>query len=269
MRSSCRRSRCSSRAVELAVDTDQSFTASVVDELSRGLDGDGEFETVVDGSTITYDVDLSKRGAHTIGPLRVVARDLFGFWERSFYYGFSTEVVAYPPVRSLGDDLAGGFAGMTDDREHFDSLREYQRGDALRDVNWKASAKRASGDMVVTRYAGRGSSDRVVVAAEADPSHPDEVAEAAASVAAHLLDAGLAVGVVTHQGSVAPSTGTEHRRHLLDLLARMGRGSLSQSLRDEADVLVTADRSGAHVELAGGRRPYRSLLRNRSPGVTA
>lgn len=247
------------RTVELSLGADKAVAVTVVDSVGDGLDGDGTIETVTDGRAIRYEVRLARRGIHTLGPLRVTATDLFGLWKRTFYYGDTTRVTVFPRIRPLEGtaDLLQGYIGLADEREQFDSLREYEQGDALRDVNWKASAKRPPGELFVTKFVGEGATNRVLVAAEVRGQRADSVAEATASVAAHLLDAGLHVGLVTAQGRIDPSAGDEHRRRLLTLLARLDRGHLRSRYRREADVVVRAPEGGGHVRIdidGGGHR---------------
>lgn len=247
------------RIVELSVESDSSFAATVHDVVPEGLDADGTVRTVADGRTITYDAGLAKRGIHTLGPIRITASDLFGLWERTFYYGDTTTVVVVPPIRPLEEtaQLLRRYVGLTEEREQFDNLREYEYGDALRDVNWKASAKRPADELYVTEFAGEGATHRVLVAAEVASQRADSVAEATASVVVHLLDAGLDVGLVTPQGRVDPAKGDEHRRRLLVLLARLDRGRLRSRYRREADVLVRAPADGGHVNIDVEGEPHR------------
>lgn len=93
----------------------------------------------------------------------------------------------------------------------------------------------------------------------------DDVAEAAASVLAYLLDAGLAVGLTVPGGRVEPGTGPDHRTELLTLLARTYPGTVGDSRREGTDVLVQSsadeedvrvtvgDRTVAFSQLSGGR----------------
>lgn len=247
------------RTVELTVESDRPFAATVRDGVGDGLVGDGTMETVADGRSLAYEVRLARRGVHTLGPVRVTATDLFGLWERTFYHGHTARVTVFPKVRPLEETatLLRGYVGLTDEREQFDSLREYEHGDALRNVNWKASAKRPAGDLFVTQFAGEGSTNRVLLAAESVGQRADSVAEATASVAAHLLDAGLQVGVVTPDGRVDPSSGHEHRRRLLALLARLQQGRLRRRHSREADVLVRAPEDGSHVRVEVDRDRHR------------
>lgn len=247
------------RTVELVLDSRRAYPVTLTETLGDGLRGPTRHETVADGRELAYELELAERGAHAIGPLRIVATDPLGLWTRRFSYGRTHEVVVFPRVHALRDTASflTGYIGVTDERGQFDSIREYQRGDPLRDVNWRASAKRPD-DLVVTTFAGEGATNRVVVAAESPGPRADSVAEAAASVACHLLDAGISVGVVTPTGELRPATGDPHRRTLLAHLARLDRGTLSPSATRDGDIHVRAPESGGHVEIAtdGHARRY-------------
>lgn len=235
----------------------------IVDRLGDGLRGDPVLHTTTDSDWVGYDVTLHERGVHAIGPSSVQTRDPLGLWEHTTYTTTTARVTVYPRVHPLGHTAAllGSYVGRTAEREHFDGVREYRPGDPLRDVNWKASAKRPGG-LAVTEYAGTGSSNHVTVVAEAVGPRADGVAEAAASVVAYLLDNGLAVELVTEAGVIPAGAGDPHRRRILESLARLDRGRVRRRHRDRADVSITAPESGEHVEIVVGtdRRRYAELL---------
>jgi uncharacterized protein (DUF58 family) len=246
------------RTVELAVEADRSYPAVVRDKLAPGLRGDAELRTETDGRALSYEIELADRGVHAVGPCYVEATDPFGLWTVEFTAGDARQVTVFPRVHELRDTatLLTGYVGITDEREQFAGVREYERGDPLRDVNWKASAKHPDG-LAVTEYAGEGATDRVTVAAEALGPREDSVAEAAASIAAHLLDAGIAVGVATPTGTLDPAHGDPHRRRMLGVLAEFGRGKLRQRRKDEAEIVVHAPESGEHVTVTVGDDDHR------------
>jgi len=104
-----------------------------------------------------------RRGEHTLPPLVVVSGAPFGLFanERSFE---STETfLVYPEIEQLGSrsgrsNLATALAdavsprGLGDTRS-IRTVRDYRSGDDLRQVHWKASAKRApSGTLMVKEH---------------------------------------------------------------------------------------------------------------------
>lgn len=230
----------------------------VEDRLPDGLDGEGVVSVAADEGH--YTVTVAQRGVHRIGPLYATVGDPLGFWTRRFRFGGSTSLVAVPSVDRVDvDALVGGSSGRTDDRAEFDSVREYQRGDPLRNVNWKASAKHTDG-LVVTTYAGHDASESVTVVADASSGDPDVVATAAASVAIGFLDAGYAVGLHTATETVEPSAATEQRRRLLTALARLRPARPPDHRRDPGTVVVRGKTTGgAEVQVGDTTRPYGAL----------
>lgn len=245
--------------------------ARVEDSLDAGIRGDPIEHVTTDADWTSYDVTLRERGVHTIGPATVSVVDPLGLWTRTVHDHRTSRVTVYPRVHPLGHTatLLEGYIGITNEREHFDGVREYRPGDPLRDVNWKASAKQPGG-LAVTEYAGEGASNHVTVVAEALGPRADGVAEATASIVAHLLDNGLAVEVVTADGVIPAGNGDPHRRRILETLARLERGGVRRRHRENADIHITAPETGEHVEVTIGtdRRRYAELLDTAS-GVTA
>ncbi|QDX40025.1 DUF58 domain-containing protein [Salarchaeum sp. JOR-1] len=249
------------RTVAVSVDARHEYPVTVRESLAEGLVGDGVLETVADGRESSFEVELGSRGEHVVGPTELVATDPFGLWTRIFRYARVDRVTVFPRVHDLTDTagLLTGYIGVTDERGQFEGLREYQRGDPLRDVNWRASAKRP-GDLVVTTFAGEGATNRVVVAADANGGRADAVAEAAASVVANLLDAGISVGVVTPDGSVSPATGDAHRRAVFTQLARLDDAHLGRERVADADIAVRSTAERVEISAGDRTRRYRDVV---------
>ncbi|WP_135829301.1 DUF58 domain-containing protein [Halorussus halobius] len=242
----------------LAFETATPLAATVELRAGDGLavETDAVETTVTDG-TVTFDVRLDDRGVRSVGPVEVVAEDVFGVWRTTYAYPASTDVVVFPTVHRLTD--AGELAALDREfgaggRDRFEGLREYERGDPLRDVHWKSSAKRPDEDLVVMEFAASEDRRRVELLAEADGGRMDEVAEAAASVAAYLLDAGFAVGLTVPGDRVDPGAGPDHRTELLTALARSRPGTVGESRRADVDVLVRGPTDAEAVEVTVGGR---------------
>jgi uncharacterized protein (DUF58 family) len=233
----------------LTIDAPSTYSVTVTEPFGDGLGGDRTWNLVTDGRDVAHEFDLTVRGRQTIGPTRIVARDPLGLFERVFTHGDIHEVIVFPRLRGLtgSGHLLGDFIGLTDDRDRFDTVREYRPGDPLRDVNWKASAKYPD-QMMVTQYAGERAVEQVVVAAEGDEEHLEAVAEAGASIAAFLMTAGLEVGVRTRTRSVPPSRGLDHRQQVFETFALMAEGDISEELLADVDFHVTPG-SGESIEV--------------------
>ncbi|MFC4552904.1 MULTISPECIES: DUF58 domain-containing protein [Halorussus] len=263
--------------VSLDFDAPTPLSAVVALDAADGLDAsDDRVETTVDSGTVTFDVDLRERGVGRVGPVEVVAQDVFGLWKRTYRYPVEREVVVFPRIRRLRD--AGDLAALhrefgLNGRERFDQLREYERGDPLRDVHWKSSAKRPDADLVVMEFEADEERQRIELLAEADEGRADDVAEAAASVATYLLEADLAVGLTVPGGRVEPGAGDEHLTELLSALARTSAGTVAGDRREDADVVVAGPKDSEEVRVTVGERTVTfgqlSGDADATPGATA
>ena len=256
------------RTVRLELSADSSFTGRLVDRVDEGLTAeDNDRTTTVGEGTITYEVTYRRRGRHTIGPSSITARDVLGLAEKTFTYHNEHEVLVYPRVHDLTGRARHELNLLPEFREismrnEFDSLREYERGDSLRDVHWKTSAKRPDEDLFVKEYTAEDDLGSLSVVAEAASSREaaDAMAEAAASVISFLLAAGLTVGLSTPEGVLDPGEGRIQRQRMLELLARTGPGRVPESERADADVVVSADRAGsATIRIDGRELPFERL----------
>ena len=270
------------RTVGIGLETGAAVSATVSDAVGDGLTvtavgtggttdtGDGSrighpaAETILEGDDrFEYEIRLEERGEHSLGPVTITVSDVLGLFRRRFTVEASTTVLVYPPVRELRSGSARELGTTLDviagsDREEFDRLREYQRGDSLRDVHWKSAARRPDADLIVTEYATE-ETGAVTVAADCGPGRDDELATAVASVTVHLLEAGVRVGVVLPDADLEPGSGRDHRYDLLARLARLEAGELGDRRREAADVVVRADAEGTRVVADGRTIPFERL----------
>lgn len=252
------------RPVEIALETDRPVAATVRDTVGDGLSATTapRAELTLEGTeTVAYDVALERRGNHAVGPLEIAVTDVVGLVERRFEYTETTSVLVYPRVRDLSRGPAADLQTLTavaDRHRHdeFDHLREYRRGDPLRDVHWKTAAKRPDDELVVTEYAADETAGAVTVAAECLTDRGDEMASAAASVATALLERGATVGVTVPADDRPPGTGQAHHRELLGMLAVADPGELADRERRDADVLVRTDADGTTVVVDDREIPF-------------
>lgn len=145
--------------VELEIRNDgrvPTATLLVEDQVPSALSDPARF--VVDSlrpgasQTLHYDLHARLRGRYPIGPATVRLRDPFGVAERPVRFGRVDEVIVYPPVWALPAGVlprSGRFGTASEGsaRPHassgeFANIREYVRGDDLRKVHWKSTARR-------------------------------------------------------------------------------------------------------------------------------
>jgi len=239
------------REVSLAVDG--RGVARVEDDLPGDAAGTYEIGTTLP-DTVSYELTLADRGEWTLGPARLVVTDTLGLFRTTVTTEATATLLVYPELHDLsGHDAFAGFFKQTSvpDRQAFDGLREYAPGDPLRDVHWKSSAKRGEGDLVVKEFVGETTRGTISIAASAATGHADAMASAAASVALLAMDAGYSVEVASPAGELPAGHGDDHRRHVLELLARTGAGYADERARERADVLIEADADGVSVAIDG------------------
>ncbi|WP_323171906.1 DUF58 domain-containing protein [Natrialba sp. PRR66] len=272
------------REAAFAVETTGDVAATVRDEIGTGLALETDearthapesesmpthtpaTETILDGETrVTYDVALASRGDRTVGPATITIRDVFGLVTRRFEFSETSSVTVYPRVYELQgalDKRLHEFADATArrNREEFDHLREYRRGDSLRDVHWKAAAKQPEDDLVVTEYAADAGLETVTVAAECATGLEDELATAVASIVTALRETSIRVGLVVDGTVVQPSSDAGHYYELLAVLAALETGSGTEALTDrdraDAEIRVTARTGTVSVAIGEGEAEH-------------
>lgn len=261
------------RTVETVVESNAPVSATVTDRVgANGLSVDGTentAETTISASyRFRYDVRLEGRGEQAVGPISVVVTDLLGLTKRRFEDDQTTSVLVFPKVYDLSEGSRPelqALAAATDreQREEFDHLREYVRGDSLRDVHWKSAAKRPDDELIVKEFVEDDDRGAISIAAECPPGREDEMAAAVASVGTYLLELGVPVGIVLPEATRAPATGQAHQRAMLRLLAVVEAGELDDRTKADADVIVRSDTAGTAV-LVNGREIQFDRLRGRS-----
>ena len=160
-------------------------------------------------ASAAYRVPTARRGLIRTGPLRALRRDVLGLTQRTTTLAGTEEVLIvphsvglpFPSVGSsgrLGQHLRMKAWGQTGSEFH--SLREYQRGDDIRRINWKASARATS--LIVRETALEGIRRCTVVldttASQYSGGSFEQAVIAAASVTASSAHAGVNTRFVTH-----------------------------------------------------------------------
>lgn len=197
-----------------------------------------------DRQEIHYTVRSHVRGRHRLGPLGVRLRDPFGLSTRVAAISGSSDVLVLPRIVPLGGGQpAGSGVGAEGAIPHMValhgeddvSIRAYRDGDDLRRIHWPATAK--TGELMV-RQEDRPARRRaaIVLDSRARGHHGSGTSAsfewavtACASVAAHLLDLGYAVHLVSDETAEDSRAATALEVDpLLDVLAMATPGSDDQ-----------------------------------------
>ncbi|MGH7337993.1 MAG: DUF58 domain-containing protein, partial [Myxococcota bacterium] len=131
--------------------------------VAKVTEGDPLDLTVIRPATehrLQFTAAVPARGVYAIGPVEVRARDPFGLFALEWDLAPSTSLTVYPRWRLVKDlplrgktprMLAGKYVvHQPGDSLEFFGLREYLPGDALRSVNWKATAK--ENELIVNQW---------------------------------------------------------------------------------------------------------------------
>ena len=187
--------------------------------------------------TLSVPIRCERWGAFVVGPLLVRARDRLGFHSWEARVGGRSPLRVYPSVETLrallppletqvfiGDQVSRAKG----DGIEFADVREWEPGDRVRRVNWRASARRGglwvneqhperNTDVVLfldtfadVRSAGRGTLDLTV--------------RAATSLAHRYLQRKDRVGLVSFGGYLSwllPASGTHQLYRIVDSLLQM------------------------------------------------
>ncbi|MCD0450859.1 DUF58 domain-containing protein [Actinocorallia sp. API 0066] len=218
---------------------------------------------------LSYRLRSDVRGRFRVGPLTVRLADPFGLVElaRSFSLTdtltITPRIIDLPPERVLGawdgdgEHRARALAVTGEDDV---APREYRRGDDLRRVHWRSTARH--GELMVRREEQQWQRRATVLLDTRRAAHPEEASfelavSVAASVGVHLAEEGLALRLVTdagHDPSVVERPGADAGGELLDAMAVVARSDGESLVPGLAAVRGTgAGRSGGLLVAVLGR----------------
>lgn len=217
------------------------------------------------GATVTGEVTLA-RGLVAVGHVAVTVTDLFGLFRAEATGDVPVvgrragEVVeVLPAVPTIRTGTVTG-AGSTDEDggvlrrgagPEIIGVREHSRGDPLRAVHWRSTARR--GELVVREFAepGRPRLRIELAATDWDVTALDAATEAACAIAAGASAAGQPVEVAA-DGTVLDWSRLA-RRHLADLPPHAGTPARTLTATDpggEVVVRLAPAATGVDVEIA-------------------
>ncbi|SDZ07430.1 Uncharacterized conserved protein, DUF58 family, contains vWF domain [Micromonospora pattaloongensis] len=230
-------------------------------------------------SSVAYTVRADVRGRYEIGPLVVRLTDPFGFCELTRAFPSVDRLTVVPQVVPLPTvPLGGEYAGSGESRarsvavhgEDDAATREYRRGDDLRRVHWKSTAR--TGELMVRREEQPWESRATVVLDTRGYAHRGEgptasfewAVSAVASISVHLHRAGYKLRLVTDATVDTGPVDAGGDGVLLDRLAdvrpaqRTDIAALVDGVRRQTDgglvIAVLGALTSAEAELLAGLR---------------
>ena len=187
--------------------------------------------------TVTVPIRCERWGAFAVGPVLVRARDRFGFHSWEARLGGQSPLRVYPSVETLHALLPpletqvfiGNQVSRTKgDGIEFADVREWEPGDRVRRVNWRASARR--GGLWVNDQHPERNTDVVLFLDTFADVHSggrgtlDLTVRAATSLAHRYLQRKDRVGLVSFGGYLSwllPASGTQQLYRIVDSLLQM------------------------------------------------
>ncbi|MCC5954446.1 MAG: DUF58 domain-containing protein [Acidimicrobiia bacterium] len=199
--------------------------------------GDHELDVVIPrlaaGETLrtTYDLPTWRRAVLAVGPLQVRRGDPFGLVRSDRSYGGSDLLFVHPrrvAVPPLPSNLLRSLEGPTAETAPqgtitFHTLREYVRGDDLRHIHWRTTAR--TGTLMVRQLVDVSYPELTVLLDDRAERYPDPaVFETAVEVAASIVQACRAATFPVHlwsttHGGALLGRHSEHLTAELDVLA--------------------------------------------------
>jgi uncharacterized protein (DUF58 family) len=195
---------------------------------------------------ITFHLRAVRRGRYVFGPARLNSGDPFGFYESERVVARTASTLLVMPQMPMLPGVSMRLARPVGDRALRTvgcedpvmpvTVREYVRGDALRGMDWKASARRGEPYVRVNDVSVTGSvmlllecDTRITGIWDTSQEKVDQIVRVAAALARDLLAAGQQVGLVANgvpPGDLAhivlaPGAGRGQLALILDTLARV------------------------------------------------
>jgi len=223
-------SRLWSPSLELADPVGQEVATGRLPPLSPGQE-----------DTSSYTLPTDHRGVFDVGPLRIGRSDPFHLLDRSSAHGRVLRLYVHPRVHEITPRPAGrhrDVEGATRDTAPeggitFHAIREYQEGDDLRHIHWRATAH--TGDLMVRQYIDTSQPRTTVVLDNRRSVHDAASLEVAVEIAASVVIAsstmGFPIDLLSVDGQQLGGNQATAGDLLLDALAAM-------NLTDENDLLA-------------------------------
>ncbi len=165
---------------------------------------------------INWPVELKApaRGFYRVGPARITTGDMFGFFPSVWEEDTSSPIIIYPRIYSmpeLGLPAARPFGEQKgrerifEDPSRIAGIREYQPGDPMRRIDWKASARMQG---LQSKVYEPSATMHMLIALNVNtmehswegflPEMLERLLSVAGSVANHGFETGYAVGLVAN-----------------------------------------------------------------------
>jgi uncharacterized repeat protein (TIGR01451 family) len=208
---------------------------------------------------LQYQIRPQMRGYYQLGPLVMETGDLFGLHRRNIVCGPARDLLVYPRTVPLqGYDLASRRPigeiqishRLFEDPTRISGVREYQAGDPLARVHWRATARTGqlhckiyepstlSGATILLDFHESGYPSRV------EPLRSELAATAANSLAYAVTEVGQQVGLVTNGRDAVDRVRREQKEGIFENRGSARDQAMMKDRSERLRPLVVETRSG-------------------------
>ncbi len=228
--------------------------------------------------SMSYTLEDMERGEHSFQSIRFWVGDFFGLVEKEAIYSSPLKITVFPRYHELAySDFDRVFNQGTvvstkkTQREHsvVSGVREYQPGDQLSWINWKATAR--TSEIMTKEFEVQKSRDVFIMLDEKPSDLFEESIVMAASVAHAMLKKGMEIGYVS-MGSrmiIPAAAGNNQKRKIFYRLVKeepSAVNALNENVRkgilpaNAAVIFIVSDLTLEKVDILSAFQPNQGLM---------
>ncbi|PKF86217.1 DUF58 domain-containing protein [Bacillus sp. BA3] len=228
--------------------------------------------------SMSYTLENLQRGEHSFQSIRFWIGDFFGLVEKEAIYSSPMKITVFPRYHELAySDLDRVFnqgavvSAKKTQREHsvVSGVREYQPGDQLSWINWKATAR--TSEIMTKEFEVQKNRDVFIMLDEKPSDLFEESIEMAASIAHALLKKGMEIGYVSRRSRliIPAAAGNSQKRKIFHRLVKEEprvENDLNEKIRkgilpaNAVVIFIVSDLTLEKVDLLSALRPNQGLM---------
>ncbi|MGW6665959.1 DUF58 domain-containing protein [Peribacillus sp. NPDC055009] len=228
--------------------------------------------------SMSYTLENLQRGEHSFQSIRFWIGDFFGLVEKEAIYSSPMKITVFPRYHELAySDLDRVFnqgavvSAKKTQREHsvVSGVREYQPGDQLSWINWKATAR--TSEIMTKEFEVQKNRDVFIMLDEKPSDLFEESIEMAASIAHALLKRGMEIGYVSRRSRliIPAAAGNSQKRKIFHRLVKEEprvENDVNEKIRkgilpaNAVVIFIVSDLTLEKVDLLSALRPNQGLM---------
>jgi len=228
--------------------------------------------------SMSYTLENLQRGEHSFQSIRFWIGDFFGLVEKEAIYSSPMKITVFPRYHELAySDLDRVFnqgavvSAKKTQREHsfVSGVREYQPGDQLSWINWKATAR--TSEIMTKEFEVQKNRDVFIMLDEKPSDLFEESIEMAASIAHAQLKKGMEIGYVSRRSRliIPAAAGNSQKRKIFHRLVKEEprvENDLNEKIRkgilpaNAVVIFIVSDLTLEKVDQLSALRPNQGLM---------